>query len=350
MAAFELEFGIEIEILLEPSADSFKDILSQLEASRPNIDKHRIFREGLASLLEDGGIPARADARKEFDEWTVVEETTIKEKEGYWRCELVSRVLSTTGDWQKEIDDVFTILENNCNIETSKGCSMHVHVSPKDDSWEKWQLKSLFKAALYFDKPMTRIMPKLRKDNEWAKSNVQKIPGGPSMVSSVPQQTWKPLFSRVDGCRMAQHIMIELCPDRYVSWNFRNLAGGGSGTVEFRRPPGVKTSLESRHWIAFTLAYVMHVLFQKDWEAVELTNSYPTTTDLRNAINGGTDLLGQASRNALFPAFMEDVTELAVLASPAERYTINQQKALKSTKRSIFVEKFESRPNTPSGF
>lgn len=51
-----------------------------------------------------------------------------------------------------------------------------------------------------------------------------------------------------------------LCPDKYNSWNFRNAKVGGSGSIEFRRPPGVVEAKKAKHWIAFTMAFVEMVV------------------------------------------------------------------------------------------
>jgi hypothetical protein len=44
--------------------------------------------------------------------------------------------------------------------------------------------------------------------------------------------------------------------DRLFSWNFRNLVPEGCGTVEFRRPPGVKGAASCVRWINFATVFI----------------------------------------------------------------------------------------------
>jgi hypothetical protein len=86
--------------------------------------------------------------------------------------------LSTSEDWQGEIDLVFTALVAGCEILLTPGCSIHVHVSPRNvDGFNNDQLKQIIKQVIYYDNPLTTILPPDRKHNEWAMSNVKKTPG-----------------------------------------------------------------------------------------------------------------------------------------------------------------------------
>ncbi|QSS58322.1 hypothetical protein I7I51_07745, partial [Histoplasma capsulatum] len=84
---------------------------------------------------------------------------------------------------------------------------------------------------------------------------------------------------------MKQSILVGLCESHYLSWNFQNIASA-CGTIEFRRPPAVKSAAEAIHWISFALGYVAHSM-QRDWSTVAQTNTFPSMNDLRAAVVSG---------------------------------------------------------------
>ncbi|KAI8938230.1 hypothetical protein NX059_005891 [Plenodomus lindquistii] len=47
-----------------------------------------------------------------------------------------------------------------------------------------------------------------------------------------------------------------VCPDKYRAWNFLPAKETGHGSIEFRRPPGVVNTKKTKHWIAFTMAFI----------------------------------------------------------------------------------------------
>jgi hypothetical protein len=44
--------------------------------------------------------------------------------------------------------------------------------------------------------------------------------------------------------------------DKYFGWNFLNLLEVGKNTIEFRRPPGVKSAKECLAWVEFTVTFI----------------------------------------------------------------------------------------------
>lgn len=54
-----------------------------------------------------------------------------------------------------------------------------------------------------------------------------------------------------------------VCPGKYYAWNLQPSQEGKSGSVEFRRAPGVVTSKKAKHWIALTMAIIwMSIKFE----------------------------------------------------------------------------------------
>ncbi|KAI0447785.1 hypothetical protein F4803DRAFT_571461 [Xylaria telfairii] len=65
------------------------------------------------------------------------------------------------------------------------------------------------------------------------------------------------LFNTIDTSTR-QQIVDMMCPNRarFFAWNLLPSDDGGSGSVEFRRPPGVATAKKAKHWVAFTMSFV----------------------------------------------------------------------------------------------
>lgn len=245
--------------------------------------------------------------------------------------------MSTNEDWQGEIEKVFLVILKTCEIQLTTGCSMHVHISPRSvQNWDNDQLKRIIKQVIYYDSSLTTIMPPDRKDNTWAKSNVKMTPDWKAGYDQVPQRTWAPLFDSFDKHKMKQALLHDWSQKRYVSWNFANVLST-CGTVEFRRPPGVKADVDAKHWVAIALGYIAHAIAVQDWNTVKLTKTYPSSQQLRNAITRGVQILGKNSLGALGP--MADINRPATPVSPQELASIEKKKKDKSKKQSVFAEK-----------
>lgn len=253
------------------------------------------------------------------------------------RCELVSRILSTEITWQQEVGIIFNVLDTNCDILLTSGCSMHVHVSPlPDGEYNTDQLRQILKGVIYYDTPFMRIMPAERKDNPWAEPNVKATPDWQNGVDRVASQTWAPLFDELDKPKMKAILLRGLCDNRYVAWNFSNILSA-CGTIEFRRPPGVKTSADASHWVVVALGFVAHTMTKQNWDEVKTTRDFPSTDDFRTAITAGVQSLGPNSQGAL--RSVQDVDQPPTPITAEELSKIEKKKKDKSTKPSIFVEK-----------
>ncbi|KAJ4153219.1 hypothetical protein LMH87_009716 [Akanthomyces muscarius] len=187
--------------------------------------------------------------------------------------EIVSRSISASKEWQGESDHVFQFINENFDIYLSTGCSMHVHVSPaplESHVYNLGQLQSILKATALYDKAITNVMPADRKENPYCQPNLaprrEKRHQSEKDINNhirdaferVESQGCKGLFAPFDNLRPIQKNLIQLVffgESRYLSWNFAHLAGS-CGTIEFRRPPGVRDAAAAKHWIAFTLGFL----------------------------------------------------------------------------------------------
>lgn len=176
---------------------------------------------------------------------------------------------------------------------------MHVHVSPYGTGkYNIDQVKRILKAVVYYDAPMTKIMPADRKANLWAQSNVESISAWRTAYHQVPQNKWAPLFDRFDRHKMIPHLLHDMGGNRYLAWNFFNLTDS-CGTVEFRRPPGVNNAAHAMHWVAFALGFLANAIAIQDWSVARRANSYPTSDHLRATIASGVQILGRDVQDAL---------------------------------------------------
>lgn len=70
-------------------------------------------------------------------------------------------------------------------------------------------------------------------------------------------------------------VVHYICPDKYRASNFLPSRTGGTGSTEFRRPPGVVTAKKAKHWIAFTMTFVeMAIQFNPSALAAYLPNPF----------------------------------------------------------------------------
>jgi hypothetical protein len=90
--------------------------------------------------------------------------------------ELVSRIMETSSRrWIDDCDIVFKTLTDYVETRLTSACGTHIHVSttPTDkDRFKLDQLKSILKMIARFDDAITKVVPKERKENDFASSNV----------------------------------------------------------------------------------------------------------------------------------------------------------------------------------
>ncbi|KAF3479657.1 uncharacterized protein GIQ15_06633 [Arthroderma uncinatum] len=353
MSASKLEFGIEMELYLRPKHPGLENMMKShgcLAKGNTREQDRKAFRMALTDILEPD-IPTQCDVTGNYLKWTVADED-LDETEathGYFPCEIVSRVLDSDGNWDEEIDNMFNALLHNYDLLLTRGCAMHVHVSPHNGTYTLSQLQSILKAALYYERALAVIMPAERKDTPWAEPNMRMIRNCEKNINKVPQTTWAPVFNEIDNCKFIPTLLAHVnCSKRQVSWNFSNVVNP-CGTVEFRRPPGVKSAADAKHWAALTMGFVAEAMRQ-DWKAVRTTKTHPSTDTLRSVITRGARSLGSPVQAVLNPMLMADINMPATVLSVEERQKIKQKIEKKAKKHSVFVENvINSRPNTPVG-
>ncbi|KAG7291206.1 hypothetical protein NEMBOFW57_001218 [Staphylotrichum longicolle] len=351
----KLTFGIEIELLLKPRDRDYVSNILREHGFQPAIQptsgdtndaaktKNRdAIRKGVVQMLLDSDIEAGLKSAL-FDIWTAKEEgslTEVADPQG--------------GD---------TTLNENYHILLTKGCSMHVHVAPKPrtgethsgSQWTVGGLRNLVRATGIFDEAIMKIMPADRKHNIWARSNFRRLTDpttnimkGPSneklrdAFEKVSSKGWKPFFDIIDQPKSKLTVLNELglAEERQVSMNFASIAM--YGTVEFRRPPGVKSSAEAQKWAAFAVAFVS-ASFNPYWDYRSWANvkRYATVEELQSFISSGIQLLGWP-QGVLDPKTLVENTSSR---QPPEYHHAEEimRKLAKANKESAFEQK-------PSGY
>lgn len=220
---------------------------------------------------------------------------------------------------------------------------MHVHVSPSKDPQIRYSVldvRNIMKAMAYYDDAITRVMPPLRKNNPWACSNMTSENTSRSIrdaYAAVCSNSWRPLFTIFEKVKVKQQITMELFNDKYFAWNFKHLMSS-CGTIEFRRPPGVKTAAEAGSWVGFTLAFIRQAMVT-NWTDYQASRSHPAVKDLQLFLARGSSKLERTCLGALN---IEDVLEdrsSATRFSSAEIRVINRKKAMKERQQGGFAEK-----------
>lgn len=117
------------------------------------------------------------------------------------RCEIVSRVLYSIKPWQSEIDDLFIGLSQYCEFYLTQGCSTHVHIARRDGFVGR-DMHGLLKSIIYYDRPVTAIMPPLIKETIWAKSNIEHLSQWSRFCPQGPCDQWAAVFNRIDDIPM----------------------------------------------------------------------------------------------------------------------------------------------------
>ncbi|KAL4918308.1 hypothetical protein BDW62DRAFT_200934 [Aspergillus aurantiobrunneus] len=340
---FVLTPGIELELLLKPTERTDRSLrdcgydanIVPGSADPVAVDTNRKrFHSALIEGLRVQGLEVGGRSI-EYTMWTITDKSALDEIPEHW-------FYSLTATGRPKLI-YFSQIWLCFDIKLTPGCSMHVHVS-QENRFQCEDLQKIIKSIIYYDGPVTDIVPPERKNNEWAKSNIDHLREWSMCRPSNPQDSWSRVFNPIDTKRPMGKLIMGLCDDTYLSWNFSNLPHN-CGTMEFRRPPAVCTSREANHWVSVALGFISHALGRGDWGQIKTSSSYPSVSGLDASIRLGLQYLGPMSQGALLPVVADK--NPAIRATPAELEEINQKKHLKRNKKSLFVEKMESRENSP---
>lgn len=133
-------------------------------------------------------------------------------------------------------------------------------------------------AVVFWEPATKRCAPPSRHDSiqDFCKSNIaEDVPVHQEFRTHGPLRGLARGYDYIDHAGRDQ-ICQYICPDKYRAWNFNPSKTGGSGSIEFRRPPGVVTAKKAKHWIAFAMTFVeMAIQFNPSALAAYMVDNLP---------------------------------------------------------------------------
>lgn len=125
------------------------------------------------------------------------------------------------------------------------------------------QLRNIAFGIVYYEPLVIRLLPYHRQNNKYCRPNTLR--SGPlyDLMSSYHEEAalrelWDALDDDVDeeDIRDLMQSGPEPKQERYVLWNFDNVFGSGSGSIEFRGGPGLRGPVKTKRWISFVVAFI----------------------------------------------------------------------------------------------
>ncbi|KAJ6039474.1 hypothetical protein N7444_008379 [Penicillium canescens] len=262
MARYSFYFGIEIELI-----------------SEPHVVRHplgrRFYYEKLAASLRSHGLDAKADSlagryrkhSEHYDKWFLTKDGSLgNPAHPAIPIEAVSPVLSTSEQWETEIDLFWTSWNRVFEMpRRSAKCGSHIHVSPGPNKrFTMTELKNIACGIVFYANNLSDMLPAPRRNNAYCQKNWQASLVGvwyESGSNTNVQQTMKQIW-KVDDEQELRRFMQD---DRRVMWNFEHIVPGArcTGTIEFRSGRGLRGPNRTKWWIAFVVSFIQLCISSK---------------------------------------------------------------------------------------
>ncbi|KAL8663546.1 MAG: hypothetical protein Q9202_003734 [Teloschistes flavicans] len=173
-------------------------------------------------------------------------------------------------------EDIDYTIWNHYECRRDATCGFHVHISPVTQKYSDDQIRQLAKAIIFWGPATAQCAPPSRQDDvqSFCKSNVS---ASVTMEDSLLGRG--EAFNFIDNT-YRDDIVKFICPDKYRAWSLLPSKLRGTGSIEFRRAPGVTPTKQAKHWIAFTMSFIeMAVQFNSD-KLARYKTSNPLLRDL----------------------------------------------------------------------
>ena len=181
--------------------------------------------------------------------------------------EIVTPIIQVNSAWVSLIDNFWSVLNNHFEYRRETSCGFHIHISPVTRSYNLAQIRQLAKAIVFWERATAECSPPSRQDQilGFCTSNIcQPVPVATALDTHSTWRGHQAAFDLIDNATRDQ-VVDYICPDKYRAWNVLPSKQDGFGSIEFRRAPGVVTAKQSKHWIAFTMAFIeMAMQFNPD--------------------------------------------------------------------------------------
>ena len=172
--------------------------------------------------------------------------------------EIVSPLIIADAIWVQVIDTFWSVLLQHFELRRDTSCGFHIHTSTATGNYSLAQIRMMAKAIIFWEPATARCAPDSRQDRilGFCKSNIKyPVPVASYLSGPGPLRGLQYAYDYIDTLGI-DAIVDFICPDKFRAWNFRPCRTGGHGSIEFRRAPGVVTAKKTKHWIAFTLAFI----------------------------------------------------------------------------------------------
>lgn len=166
--------------------------------------------------------------------------------------EAVSRILTTSGNWAQEIDTFWAAMKAVFHMpEKSTLCGSHIHVSRgRTNTFTLPQLKTIAYGIYLYEGLVLKLLMACREGNDYCTPNGQ---ASSQLRNCGNLYEAAQLISSAPDAESLRDIMQD---DRYVLWNFSNVAPGKSGTIEFRGGRFLRGKVRTKRWITFAVAFI----------------------------------------------------------------------------------------------
>jgi hypothetical protein len=175
--------------------------------------------------------------------------------------EAVSPILHITNEWEKELTLFWAAIRKVFKVMENYSCGSHIHVAPVGRKYTLAELKTIAFAIVTHEHFVKSMLPSARRDNRYCNLNSEVSPQLKALLQNGKNATvFKTIGERIKSMQNSNQIM-ELMQGtsqgaRYVVWNFKNIASGRSGTIEFRGGRHLRGPNRSFWWITFTIVFI----------------------------------------------------------------------------------------------
>ncbi|KAL2070253.1 hypothetical protein VTL71DRAFT_13279 [Oculimacula yallundae] len=255
MSLSKFGFGIEIEAVVKPQND-------RLEwRGRP-----QEYYELLAADLRRRNIPAIADRLnaawqaqypQHYDKWFITKDGSLGGQPGEICLEAVSPVMKTdSSEWTSDLEIFWKSMRTVFNVQQNFTCGSHIHVAPQGRPYSMSELRTIAFAVVTQEHMVKSLLPKARSRNNYCQRNSKR---SPKLINYFRNGKNAASFTQVKAAILqmtspAQILDLMQGTERYVIWNFRNIAT--TNTIEFRGGRHLRGPNRSFWWITLAVSFI----------------------------------------------------------------------------------------------
>ncbi|PVH84414.1 hypothetical protein DL98DRAFT_611093 [Cadophora sp. DSE1049] len=255
MALSKFGFGIEIEAVVKPLND--------------RLDwrgKPQEYYELLAADLRRKNLPAVADRLDaawqaqhphHYDKWFITKDGSLRGESDEICLEAVSPIMRTnSNDWTENLMLFWKAMRTVFDVQRNFTCGSHIHVAPQGRGYSMAELKTIAFAVITQEHLVKSLLPKARSKNNYCQRN-SKL--SPKLINYFRNGKNAASFTQVKAAILqmttpAQILDLMQGTERYVIWNFKNIAT--TKTIEFRGGRHLRGPNRTLWWITLAVSFI----------------------------------------------------------------------------------------------